>query len=59
MGPEDAAKAVEFLKPKTVIPMHYNTFDVIQQDPGKFKAMVEKGNVKCEVVEPGGTFELK
>lgn len=58
MGPEDAAKAVEFLKPKTVIPMHYNTFDVIEQDPKKFKEMVEKQGFNCEIVEPGGTFEL-
>jgi len=33
MGVEDAIKAVEFLRPKMVIPMHYNTFDVIKQDP--------------------------
>ena len=59
MGPTDAAKAVEFLKPKVVIPMHYNTFDVIQQDPKKFKEMVEKKNFKCEILEPGGTYELK
>ncbi|MFQ5585636.1 MAG: metal-dependent hydrolase, partial [Thermodesulfobacteriota bacterium] len=36
MGISDALKAVEFLQPKTVIPMHYNTFDVIMQDPHTF-----------------------
>src|SRR5688572_21627189 len=33
MGPEDAARAVELIAPRVVIPMHYNTFDVIRQDP--------------------------
>ncbi len=33
MGPDDALRAVKFLEPKKVLPIHYNTFDVIQQDP--------------------------
>src|SRR5213080_3511434 len=37
MGIEDAVRAVEFVRPRTVIPMHYNTFDVIRADPGQFK----------------------
>lgn len=36
MGAEDAAKAVEFLKPRFVVPMHYGTFDVLEQDPSEF-----------------------
>ncbi|WKZ20130.1 MAG: metal-dependent hydrolase [Candidatus Jettenia sp. CY-1] len=36
MGITDALKAVEFLKPKIAIPMHYNTFDMIKQDPRRF-----------------------
>ena len=36
MGPEDAAIAAKWLKPKIVVPIHYNTFPVIQQDPYKF-----------------------
>lgn len=36
MGISDALKAVEFLKPKIAIPMHYNTFDMIKQDPMQF-----------------------
>jgi L-ascorbate metabolism protein UlaG (beta-lactamase superfamily) len=33
MGPEDALKALSFINPGKVIPMHYNTFDLIKQDP--------------------------
>ena len=57
MGPEDAARAVEFIKPRVVIPMHYNTFDVIKQDPQHFKQLV--GN-RAEVVilKPGESFDF-
>lgn len=36
MGPEDAALAAEFLQAKKVVPMHYNTFPLIAQDPNRF-----------------------
>ena len=57
MGPEEAARAVEFIKPRVVIPMHYNTFDLIAQDPEHFRKLV--GN-KAEVVilEPGESYEF-
>lgn len=41
MGPEDAAVAATWLKAKVVVPIHYNTFPVIQQDPQRFVAMIE------------------
>ncbi|MFD6439475.1 metal-dependent hydrolase [Peribacillus sp. NPDC060186] len=44
MGPEDAALAAEFLKAKQVVPIHYNTFPVIKQDPNKFIDLLEEGN---------------
>jgi L-ascorbate metabolism protein UlaG (beta-lactamase superfamily) len=36
MGPEDAVIAAQLLRAKYVIPMHFNTFPVIQQDPTVF-----------------------
>jgi L-ascorbate metabolism protein UlaG (beta-lactamase superfamily) len=36
MGPDDAVRAVEFIEPKVVIPIHYNTFPPIEQDPADF-----------------------
>ena len=41
MDAVDAAKAVDFIKPKISIPMHYKTFPVIDADPKAFKEMVE------------------
>src|SRR5437867_1854693 len=58
MGVDDAVKAVEFLNPKMAIPMHYNTFDVIQADPQEFKRKVESIGKKCKVVEFGETIEI-
>lgn len=60
MGPSDAVQAVEMLQPRVVIPMHYNTNELIIQDPHIFKADVEaKGFSRVEVMEPGQELELK
>jgi len=40
MDPRQAAIAVEWLGVQNAIPMHYNTFDVIQQDPNEFVRLV-------------------
>ncbi len=54
MGVEEAAKAVELLKPKIAIPMHYNTFPPIKADPTKFKEIVEKKtSTKVVILKPG------
>jgi L-ascorbate metabolism protein UlaG (beta-lactamase superfamily) len=57
MGPADAAKAVEFLNPKLAVPMHYNTFPEIQQDPAEFEDKV--GDLaRVKIMTPGETYEL-
>lgn len=43
MGPEDAVDAAAWLKAKKVVPIHYNTFPAIKQDPEKFTNMLPKG----------------
>jgi L-ascorbate metabolism protein UlaG (beta-lactamase superfamily) len=57
MGPEDAVTAVDFIEPGIVIPIHYNTFDVIRQDPEAFKAMVGD-RATVEIMLPGDRFEF-
>ena len=46
MGPDDAAYAVSLLKPKIVVPIHYNTFPPIEQDPNDFANLVEGADVQ-------------
>jgi L-ascorbate metabolism protein UlaG (beta-lactamase superfamily) len=58
MGIDDAVKAVEFLKPKLTIPMHYQTFEVIEVDPNEFKRKVEAKGFDVKVLEPGGVLEI-
>ena len=57
MGPDDAARAVEFIRPKTVVPMHYDTFDLIKQDPEHFRSLVGSA-ATVEVLRPGGTLRV-
>ncbi len=59
MGPDDAVRAVRLLAPKQVVPIHYNTFDVIAQDPEAFARRVEKETkAKVRVLKPGQSLEL-
>ncbi len=55
MGIEDAARAVEFVKPKTVIPMHYGTFPVIEVDPEGFRRAVGS-RAEVVILRPGGSW---
>ncbi|EKN65089.1 metal-dependent hydrolase [Neobacillus bataviensis LMG 21833] len=56
MGPEDAAYAAKLLNAKTVIPIHFNTFPPIKQDPYQFIDMLESKNGK--VLVPGEAIEI-
>lgn len=59
MGPEDALRALKLIQPKKAIPIHYNTFDVIRQDPHAWAAAAEKETgIKVTVLQPGGSVEL-
>jgi len=59
MGPEDALRAVKLIEPRQVVPIHYNTFDVIKQDPHAWARQVEsETSAKVVVMEPGDTLEL-
>jgi len=59
MGPEDALKAVKFIAPKMVVPIHYDTFEVIEQDPYAFARRVEaETSARCAVLKPGESLTL-
>ncbi len=58
MGPDDAFKAVELIMPKHVIPVHYNTWELIAQDAMAWAERVSRLGVKVHVLKPGQSFTL-
>ena len=57
MGIEDAVRAVSFVKPKVAIPMHWDTFPVIEADPEAFKQAV--GSLaRVAVLQPGQSYDF-
>ncbi|MFP3133557.1 MAG: metal-dependent hydrolase [Nitrososphaeria archaeon] len=60
MNPEQAAVAVQLISPRYAIPMHYNTFDIIKQDPSIFAEKVKKLRPSTEVLilKPGESRDL-
>ena len=59
MGPKDALEAVKLLKPKRVVPIHYNTFPPIKQDPEAFKAAVERHtDTECIILNAGEVLPI-
>lgn len=59
MGPEDALRAVKLIQPKHVIPIHYNTWDLISQNADAWASRVEaETTAKVHVLKPGEGFTL-
>lgn len=56
MGPDDAAYAVSLLNPKIVVPIHYNTFPPIKQDPNEFAKLVKDAEVQILTAGESVTF---
>lgn len=56
MGPEDALIAADWINAEIVVPVHYNTFPVIEQDPEDFASKVKTG--KGLAMKVGETIEL-
>ena len=59
MGPDDALRAVKMLEPKNVIPIHYNTWELIAQDANAWaERVVRETKTKPTVLKPGESFSL-
>ncbi len=57
MGIPSAVRAVEFSQTKRVIPVHYDTFPIVQAEPQEFKRRVGAA-AEVIVLKPGETFAL-
>jgi len=59
MGPHDALRAVQLLQPRMVVPIHYNTWELIAQDPQAWARRVEaETSTKVRVLKPGESLEV-
>lgn len=52
-----AAQAIEWVKAKRVVPMHFGTYPILAGTPAQLKAALKKRKVRAEVIEmkPGET----
>jgi L-ascorbate metabolism protein UlaG (beta-lactamase superfamily) len=59
MGPDDALRAVKMLQPKKVLPIHYNTFDLIKQDAQAWAERVrQETQAQPAVLKPGEWLDV-
>ncbi|MFA6333466.1 MAG: metal-dependent hydrolase [Methanoregula sp.] len=59
MGVTEAMMAANFIGAKTVIPIHYNTWDRIAADPAALKKAVERTtDLRVIVLRPGESLDL-
>jgi L-ascorbate metabolism protein UlaG (beta-lactamase superfamily) len=59
MGPDDALRAVKLIQPKHVVPVHYNTWDLIAQDPNVWARRVKtETDTQAHILKPGESFTL-
>jgi L-ascorbate metabolism protein UlaG (beta-lactamase superfamily) len=59
MGPEEAMIAARYVGAPLVIPIHYGTWPVIDQDPEEFRRALERTtDIRVKVMKPGETITL-
>ena len=60
MGPERAADAIELVKPRFVIPIHFGTFPLLKGTPAMLEQEMKKRNskAKMQVLKPGEKLDI-
>jgi L-ascorbate metabolism protein UlaG (beta-lactamase superfamily) len=59
MGPDDALRAVKFLQPKKVLPIHYDTWGLIAQDGAAWAGRVkQETGAQPVVLKPGEWMDV-
>ncbi|MGE5704357.1 MAG: metal-dependent hydrolase [Clostridia bacterium] len=58
MGPEDALIAAQFLQAKEVVPIHYNTFPLLNQDGDAFIAQLKEKGIGGAALKPGEGYTI-
>jgi L-ascorbate metabolism protein UlaG (beta-lactamase superfamily) len=59
MGPDEALRAVELIKPRKVMPIHYNTFPLLAQDAAAWAERVKRRTqIEAIVLQPGDWLQV-
>ena len=58
MGIDDAVKAAEFLDARVTIPMHYNTFDLINADPNLYISRLKEIGRQAHILNVGDSYRF-
>jgi L-ascorbate metabolism protein UlaG (beta-lactamase superfamily) len=58
MDIDDAVEAVKMVNPKLAIPMHYNTFPIIEADPKLFVEKVKQFGLEAKVLKYGEAIQF-
>ena len=58
MGISDAIIAAKLLKPALTVPMHFNTSEFIEQDPGEFIKGLSEFGLKGVIMDPGQSIDI-
>ena len=56
MGPQEANKAIQLLNPKKIVPIHYNTFDIIKQEINH--DLIRATKAELLILNPGQEIEI-
>ena len=58
MGPAGSLRAADMIKPALTIPMHYDTFPLIEVDTAAWSESMNAKGYATNVVKPGETITL-
>jgi L-ascorbate metabolism protein UlaG (beta-lactamase superfamily) len=58
MNVDEAVEALDRIKPKLTIPMHFNTFPEIKADPESFRRKAEARGYRVKVLSIGESIEI-
>jgi len=58
MGPVGSLRAASMLKAARVMPVHYNTFPLIEVSTEEWKEMMRESGYETVVLSPGDSFEI-
>lgn len=58
MDVDDALKAAEMIRPRNVIPIHFNTFEVISASPEEFVKKIKDRGMEGIYMKPGDEIRI-